>query len=263
MQAQDYAYLYELEENFWWFRGMREITRVLLDPICAAARERDVLDAGCGTGGMLSWLTQHGGSHRVVGIDLSPTALEFCRERNHEQLTQGSIAQLPFADSSFDLVTSFDAIQHVLDKGDVRAIAEIYRVLRPGGIAFVRVSAYEWLRSAHDDALNVQRRYTLSELSAEMRRAGFSIRRATYANTLLLPVAAIKRLVFSRSGSGQAESEVKPWSKSWQWLDGLLSAPLRLEAAVLNKIDLPFGVSAICIAEKSLPANPSNFSAHR
>jgi len=250
MQAQDYAYLYELEENFWWFRGMREISKVLLDPICATARERYVLDAGCGTGGMLSWLTQYAESSGVVGIDLSTTALQFCRERTHQQLTQGSIAQLPFADSSFDLVTSFDAIQHVLDKGDVRAIAEIHRVLRPGGFAFVRVPAYEWLRSAHDDALNVQRRYTLSELSAEMRRVGFTIRRATYANTLLLPVAAIKRLVFSRSGSAQAESEVKPWSKSWQWLNGVLSLPLKLEAGVLRRMDLPFGVSAICIGEK-------------
>jgi SAM-dependent methyltransferase len=250
MQAQDYAYLYELEENFWWFVGMREISKVLLDPICAAAHERQVLDAGCGTGGMLTWLAQYAGSHRVVGIDLSPTALEFCRERNHQQLTQGSIAELPFADSSFDLVTSFDVVQHVLNQGDMRAIAEIYRVLRPGGFAFVRTSAYEWLRSGHDEALNVQRRYTLGELSDEMQRAGFTIRRATYANTFLLPVAVIKRLVLSRFGSAHAESEVRPWPKSWQWLNGLMSLPLKLEAGVLRRMDLPFGVSAICIGEK-------------
>jgi len=117
----------------------------------------------------------------------------------------------------------------------------------------VRVSAYEWLRSGHDEALAVQRRYTLGELSDEMRGAGFSIRRATYANTLLLPVAAIKRLALSRIGSRNAESEVKPWPKSLQWLNGLLSLPLKLEAEVLRKMDLPFGVSAICIGEKSTP----------
>ena len=252
MQAQDYAYLYELEENFWWFVGMREITRSLLDQVCAPEMVRRALDAGCGTGGMLSWLSQYTGSGSVVGTDLSETALEFCRARDQKELAQGSIAKLPFADSSFDLVTSFDVFQHVLDKGDVRAIAEIYRVLRPGGIAFVRVSAYEWLRSGHDEALAVQRRYTLRELSEEMRRAGFSIRRATYANTLLLPVAAVKRLVLSRVGSANAESEVKPWPKSLQWLNGLLSLPLKLEAKVLRKMDLPFGLSAICIGEKPL-----------
>jgi len=252
MQAQDYAYLYELEDNFWWFVGMREISQSLLDQVCAKGVVRRVLDAGCGTGGMLSWLSQYTGSDSVVGVDLSTTALKFCQARNQKELTQGSIAQLPFADSSFDLVTSFDVVQHVLDKGDVRAIAEIYRVLRPGGFAFVRVSAYEWLRSGHDEALAVQRRYTLSELSEEMGRAGFSIRRATYANTLLLPVAIIKRLVFSRFGSAHAESEVKPWPKKLQWLNGLMSLPLKLEAEVLRKMNLPFGVSAICIGEKPL-----------
>jgi ubiquinone/menaquinone biosynthesis C-methylase UbiE len=250
MQRQDYAYLYELEEDFWWFAGMREITRSLLDQVCAKGIPRRALDAGCGTGGRLSWLRQYTGSESVVGIDVSQTALEFCRARDQRELAQGSIAQLPFAESSFDLVTSFDVFQHVLDKGDVHAIAEIYRVLRPGGFAFVRVSAYEWLRSAHDEALAVQRRYTLGGLSEEMRRAGFSVRRATYANTLLLPVAAIKRLVLSRLGSENAESEVKPWPKSLHWLDGLLRLPLKLEAKVLRKIDLPFGVSAICIGEK-------------
>ena len=253
MKTQDYAYLYELEENFWWFVGMREISQRLLDRVCAKGTRRRALDAGCGTGAMLSWLSQYTGGGSVVGIDLSQTALEFCQARDQRELTQGSIAELPFADSTFDLVTSFDVFQHVLDKGDVRAIAEIYRVLRPGGFAFVRVSAYEWLRSGHDEALAVQRRYTLGELSDEMRGAGFSIRRATYANTLLLPVAAIKRLALSRIGSRNAESEVKPWPKSLQWLNGLLSLPLKLEAEVLRKMDLPFGVSAICIGEKSMP----------
>ena len=250
MQAQDYAYLYELEENFWWFVGMREISRSLLDQVRAKGLRGRALDAGCGTGGMLSWLSQYTGADRVVGIDLSQTALEFCQARDQRELTQGSIAELPFADSTFDLVTSFDVFQHVLDKGDVRAIAEIYRVLRPGGFAFVRVSAYEWLRSGHDEALAVQRRYTLGELSAEMRRAGFSIRRATYANTLLLPVAAIKRLVFSRSGSADAQSEVKPWPNGFEWLNALLTLPLKLESHALKKIDLPFGLSAICIGQK-------------
>jgi len=60
----------------------------------------------------------------------------------------------------------------------------------------------------------------------------------------------LKRLIFSRAGSGHAESEVKPWPKSLEWLNGLLTLPLRMEARALDAIDLPFGVSAICIGEK-------------
>jgi SAM-dependent methyltransferase len=186
----------------------------------------------------------------VTGIDFSATALQFCQRRGETKLARGSIADLPFTDSTFDLITSFDVLQHVFDRGDFQALAEFHRVLRPGGIAFVRVAAYQWLRSAHDDAIAVQRRYTLPQLSAAMRAAGFRIQRATYANTLLFPVAAVKRLLFSPAGSAHPESEVKPWPKNLAWMNGLLTLPLKIEVQALKGIDLPFGVSAICIGEK-------------
>jgi SAM-dependent methyltransferase len=249
MKTQDYAYLYELEENFWWFAGMREITEALLDSTISGRAGR-VLDAGCGTGGMMSRLKRYAAARDVVGIDFSETALRFCVQRQHKMLTRASVSEIPFADSTFDLITSFDVLQHVPDQKDAQAIAEFYRVLRPGGIAFIRVAAYQWMRSGHDDAIAVQRRYDLDQLTAHLRDAGFKIRRATYANTLLFPVAAIKRLVFTPAGRVDAESEVKPWSKSLSWMNGLLRVPLKLEALALSKVDLPFGLSAICIGEK-------------
>ena len=249
MQPQDYAYLYELEENFWWFVGMREITQALLDPTLSNRPAR-VLDAGCGTGGMLTWLTRYAEDRDIVVVDFSETALQFCSQRQHQKLARSSVSDLPFADSTFDLVTSFDVLQHVSDGNDSRALTEFHRVLRPGGIAFIRVAAYQWLRSGHDDAIAVQRRYSLPDLSARMQRAGFALRRATYANTLLFPVAAIKRLVFTPAGRKHAESEVQPWPKGWEWMNGLLKLPLKIEAGALRKMNLPYGVSAICIGEK-------------
>jgi SAM-dependent methyltransferase len=246
MQPQDYAYLYELEETFWWFVGMRAITGTLLDPILPLETDRRVLDAGCGTGDMMSWLARYANNGPVMGIDLSATALGFSRKRGHRNLTQASTVELPFADSTFDLVTSLDVVQHVPLQQDARAIAEIHRVLRPGGIAFMRTSAYQWLRSGHDDALNVQQRYRRSQLSALMQQAGFRIRRATYASTLLLPIAILKRLVFF-SGAG---SDVKPWPKGFHWMNGLLTLPLMVEAQALNKMNFACGLSAICIGEK-------------
>jgi ubiquinone/menaquinone biosynthesis C-methylase UbiE len=250
MQPQDYAYLYELEENFWWFAGMREITQALLDQIKPVTGSGRVLDAGCGTGGMMSRLNRYAPGKNVVGIDYSETALRFCVQRQQQLLARASVSELPFADASFDLVTSFDVLQHVPDQKDAQAIGEFYRVLRPGGIVFIRVAAYQWMRSGHDDAIAVQRRYDLDELAGHLRRAGFVIRKASYANTLLFPVAAVKRLIFTPKGRADAESEVKPWPKSLAWMNGLLSVPLKLEALALKKVDLPFGLSAICIGEK-------------
>lgn len=253
MRAEDYAYLYDLEESFWWFVGMREIAAALLDPFCAPARDRNILDAGCGTGVMLSWLARYAGNGRVTGIDLSHVALNYCRARGNENLAQASITDLPFADSVFNLLTSFDVIgQPSGERVDERLIGEMFRVLRPGGIAFVRVAAYEWMRSGHDEVLATHRRYRLGSLSDKMERGGFKILRATYANTLLLPVAAVRRLALKRIGLSDKGSDVKPLSPKLEWLNRTLTLALRSEAKFLKRRSskLRAGLSVICIVEK-------------
>ena len=131
-----------------------------------------------------------------------------------------SATDLPFADESFDLVTSFDVLVQIPDGGaDERAMREMFRVLKPGGIAFARGAAYEWMKSGHDRALGTQRRYDLDELREKLKRAGFEVLRGTYANSLLLPVAVIRRLLFKPLGLADEGSDVKPLPQNLQWLN--------------------------------------------
>ena len=274
MQTEDYEFLYQLEEKFWWFAGMREITAVLLDPYLCATQPRTILDAGCGTGGNLAWLQRYAHGGRITGLDYVHTALRFCQEqagstiqaassvpqdsdgqtkvRPALNLVQASATDLPFAAASFDLVTSFDVLVQIPGAGaDEQAMREMYRVLKPGGLAFVRCAAYEWMKSGHDAALDTQRRYTLPELSAKLERAGFTVLRQTYANSLLFPVAALRRLVLKRLGLADSGSDVKPLPPSLSWLNWLLQQALWLEASWLSWSTLPFGLSTICIARKA------------
>lgn len=253
MQAEDYEYLYALEQDFWWFAGMREISAAVLDDACRAPGDKRVLDAGCGTGGMLSWLKRYAGAAQVVGIDLVPDAIKFCRERKQERLVQASVTDLPFADSTFDLLTSFDVLVQLPGEArDERAMREMHRVLRPGGLAFVRVAAYEWMKSSHDEALGTHHRYGLRELTGKMERAGFTILRASYANSLLLPAAAVRRLLLKRVGLAESGSDVKPLPAGLAWLNGTLKALLRAEALLIKhtRLNLPAGLSIICLAKK-------------
>jgi SAM-dependent methyltransferase len=252
MQTEDYEYLYHLEESFWWFAGMREITAMLLDPLMMP-RDRVILDAGCGTGGNLEWLARYQGQGQIVGIDLIETALKFCRERGTPKLAQASATDLPFANESFDLVTSFDVLVQIPGEGaDQQAMREIFRVLKPGGIAFIRCAAYEWMKSGHDRALGTARRYDLPELSNRLRQSGFEILRETYANSVLFPVAAVRRLVLKRLGLADTGSDVKPLPTGLDWLNQILLSVLHWEAEKLKreKTRLPFGLSAICIVRK-------------
>jgi ubiquinone/menaquinone biosynthesis C-methylase UbiE len=260
MQPEDYAYLYQLEEDFWWFAGMREITAALLDPVCATTSDRSILDAGCGTGGMISWLKRYAGNGRVAGVDLSPTAVGFCHLGGHTTVAQASVTDLPFSDSTFDLVTSFDALGHLPSEASAdRAIDEIQRVLKPEGIVFVRVAAYEWMRSSHDSAILTHHRYLIEELVGKMKRAGFDVLRSTHANALLMPLAVFRRLVLKRIGIASG-SDVKPLPSALRWLNSALTATLLTEARWLRRpsATLSFGLSAICVAQKPSRPHSSN-----
>lgn len=252
MLKEDFEHLFTLEENFWWFAGMREVTGALLDPVCPPGRARKVLDAGCGTGGNLEWLQRYAGNGKVFGIDFSSDALQFSQSREPKHLAGASVTALPFDDARFDLVTSYDVLGQLPAKTDELALSEMFRVLRPGGVLFVRVAAYEWLRSGHDEALQTQHRYRLSELSSRIQRVGFRILRTTYANSLLLPAVAFRRLVLKPTGLADNGSDVKPLPPGLEWLNPLLKGILRAEAWYVRQslFRLPAGLSAICIAEK-------------
>ena len=249
MKAKDYTDLYELEESLWWFVGMREITAAVLDPYCRGKVYERILDSGCGTGGMLSWLTRYSEKSRLFGLDLAQEAVSFCQKRGYHSIAQASAIELPFADAAFDLVTSFDVlVQLPGESSDVHAMREMHRVLRPGGIAFVRVAAYPWMMSGHDRALSTQRRYTRSELATKLTDSGFKVVRATYANTILLPLAVMRRLVFKRVGLADDGSDVRPQP---DWLNRIFTGVLRLEASVVQRrINLPAGLSLICVVRK-------------
>ena len=253
MQPEDYDYMYELEDHFWWFAGMRTVAGALLDQYCAANCNRRILDAGCGTGSNLTWLQRYAGNGDIYGIDLNLQAVHMSRKRGPKRLVQASVTDLPFANSSFDLVTSFDVLVQLPTSGaDVQAIREMYRVLRPGGIGFVRAAANEWLRSGHDEALGTQKRYRLSELSSLLEQNGFVVLRATYANSLLLPAAAFRRLVLKRAGLADSGSDVKPLPPLLRPLNTVMRVMLQAEAAWLHTmhLNLPAGVSAICVVRK-------------
>ena len=252
MKPEDYDYLYELEDHLWWFEGMRMIAGALLDQYCEANGHRRILDAGCGTGSNLLWLQRYAGEGEIHAIYMSFQALQMSRQRGSERLTQASVTNLPFADSSFDLVASFDVIVQLPMSGAVEATQEMYRVLKPGGICFVRAAALEWLRSGHDHALATQKRYYLSELSSQLERNGFVVLRATYANSLLLPAIAFRRLVLKRLGLADNGSDVKPLPPLLAPLNRIMRLILQAEAAWLRTmpVNLPAGVSAICVVRK-------------
>lgn len=240
--------MYAVEDRHWWYTGMRSVAGALLDaPLAQRARPLAVLDAGCGTGGNSAYLKRYGA---VTGVDFAAEALRFARQRPGLRLARASVEALPFADASFDLVLSNDVLCHLGVASDRTALREFRRVLRPGGVLYLQLPAYEWLRSHHDEAVHTDHRYTAAELRRLLRAGGLRPLRITHANAALLPAAAAWRaLNHIRPGRPVEErSDVRPVAAP---LNTAMRAVLGREAALLARRDLPFGLSVIGVAQRT------------
>ncbi|HYO50366.1 MAG TPA: class I SAM-dependent methyltransferase, partial [Chloroflexia bacterium] len=112
MELEEYRIMYEAEDTHWWYRGLRGVMFALLGLDQASSRQPQILDAGCGTGGMLD-LYRSWPDAEATGADLSPEALRFSHERGHNRLVGADLTRLPFRSNSFDVVSALDVIEHV------------------------------------------------------------------------------------------------------------------------------------------------------
>lgn len=246
MNPGEYRRMYEAEESQWWYAGMRALSRAVLEaPIRRLAdggRRLAILDAGCGTGANLALFAPWG---RAVGVDLSKDAITLCRERGVPAARAGLLA-LPFAESTFDGVASFDVIYHAWVADDRAATREMARVLRPGGLMLVRVPALKMLWGAHDVAVQSRHRYTRRELRALLEDAGLEVLRLTYANCFLFPVLLLRRTLDRLTGRTGSDVGFLPAPFEWAFRS-LLEAEARL---VRGGLSLPIGASVIALARK-------------
>ena len=244
MDPAEYDYLHELEENLWWFVAQRRITESLLKKhLRAGAGPLRVLDAGCGTGGQLEQLQRFG---QVTSFDVEEKAVEYFAQRQRGRILVASTDAVPFADNTFDLVTSFDVVCQLPSPNDETALKELGRVLKPGGTLYVRTPALQALYGGHDVTLHTRHRYTTNEMTKKLRQAGLEVLQSTYANTFLFPVAATRRLLAKVRGSS-GESDVRAVHPL---LNTALKTLFSVEASLLPKTSMPIGLSVIAIARK-------------
>ncbi len=235
MDPAEYAAMDAAEGRMWWYRALHAR---LLDAV--GRTQGRVLDAGCGTGGFLARL--HAERADCMGLEWSPHAAGLAARKSGVPVACGSVDALPFAGASFDAVVSADVLCHAAVTPRL-ALAEMARVLRPGGRIVINMPAYAWLHSAHDHHVHNARRVTAPGLRAWLECAGFTGVRAAYWNGLLLPVMAVQRKLLNR---GAAASDVAAFPP---WLDATLHTVTRIERGL--PLNLGFGGSVLATATRA------------
>ncbi len=236
MELAEYALMDAAEDHMWWYRALH---RRLLD----ALTELDgiVLDAGCGTGGLLARLRADRPGLRTIGVEWAEQAARRAAAKSGAPVARGSVNALPFADCCFAAAIAADLLCHGAVDPPL-ALAELRRVLRPGGILVVNMPAYAWLLSAHDRQVHNIRRCSALKLSAMLCDAGFVRVHAGYWNSLLLPLMVAQRKLLA---SNAAASDVAPFPP---WLDAMLHAITEIERRLPFR--LPAGGSVLATAER-------------
>jgi len=205
MESDEYALMDAVEARMWWYRALHAR---LLDALADAPDP--VLDAGCGTGGFLSRLAP---SRAVFGLEWHADA--------------ATIAA--------------DVLCHAAVE-PAHALAEIRRVLRPGGRLVVNMPAYRALMSSHDVRVHNARRMNAGETRTMLETAGFRVLKVRYWNGLLLPLMIVRRKILARSSDRSDVAAFPPW------LDRMLHGMTELERRL--PFPLPAGGSVLAIAER-------------
>jgi SAM-dependent methyltransferase len=245
VEIEEYQKMYNLEDSYWWFVGKRRIAQNLIEEFVSINQEEAILDVGCGTGATMCFLDHYG---RTYGVDISETALFFCQKRALTELNCASALRLPFADSSFSLITAFDMLYHEEVIDDLAALREFYRVCRRGGSVLISEPAFRFLQSGHDVAYHGKRRYAASELKSKLEKVGFQVVKLSYSNAFLFPFIFAFRMWKRLSRPPlEACSDLKPLNL---YLNKALLALYDLEASLVRKTSLPIGSSVVCVARK-------------
>lgn len=243
MKQDEYQIMFEVEDAHWWYRGLRGVLDMFWHRYVSRdvdlARTLVVLDVGCGTGAVLAWLSDHS---RPCGVDFSADAIRFCRRRAQERCA----VALPCARGSFDAVVSLDVLCHKSIPDKLESLREMHDVLKPGGLLFLNLPAYQWLHSSHDVAVHTDSRFTGSQLLQMLRATGLEPLAATHWNTLLFPIILAVRLCRKLAPRAQSDlaGGINPVSNA------VLSSVLGLERALMRLAPLPVGLSIFVVARR-------------
>jgi SAM-dependent methyltransferase len=239
VELAEYRRMAEVEDSHWWYRSTRALLQQLLADLVPDGGR--CLDLGAGTGATGAWLADR---CALVAADYEPLALELHRERHPAAaVVVCDASAIPFADATFDAVLCVTVLCHRSIPRPADAVAEMARVVRPGGVVCLWEPGVRRLRRAHDRVTHTGRRFSRGDLRDLLVVNGLDVVRATGAYSFLVPPAAIKTVL----ERGETSSDL---DRNGDGLRGVLPAVAGAERRLLRRIDLPAGLSVVAIGRR-------------
>lgn len=237
--------LFDLEPNHFWFQGRNKIIYSLIEKVVKKPKGMTLLEVGCGTGYVLSFLEKKG--LEVSGIDIFYKSLKLARERTKAKLIFGDFRKTSFS-KKYDIIGFFDVIEHIED--DTLFIKRAVKFLNPEGYIVITVPANMLLWSVVDKKSGHKRRYNKNNLTALLKYSGLSIEASSYYNFFLfLPQLLLRKLVKFKKDNNEVllEGGLRKLPSAINFIFKML---MFTESNIIKYFPLPLGASLIIIGKK-------------
>ena len=229
--------------NHWWLTGRYWIFKYYYDKYCSFD-DLNILDVGCGPAVIYEYIAAD--KHvRYIGLDASYYGLKLAKDNIQKNVfTCCDILHAPFNSSLFDVVIGMDIIEHIDD--DTAAVKEIHRLLKPGGLAFFCVPAFNFLWGDHDDRYGHKRRYTKESFAQVINTAKLDIVDLVYGQTIFFVPLFIFRQIrkFKRCCDDD-------FARTYGFCNKLLYFLMVIDFKIFRYLQLPLGCNIFCVAKKT------------
>jgi ubiquinone/menaquinone biosynthesis C-methylase UbiE len=214
-----------------------------------------ILEVGCSSGFLLRELRSAIPQAMLIGSDFISGPLEALHQSIPDlPLLQFDLVQCPLPSDSIDALVALNVLEHIEDHQG--ALRQMFRILRPGGIAVIEVPAGPQLFDVYDKLLMHWRRYRLDELRELAQRCGFEIRRASHLGFIpYIPFARTKKRnqSYLKSAADVQEKVVVQNIQSSR-AQRLLRYALALEGWIGRWVSYPVGIRCLITCRKPLGA---------
>jgi SAM-dependent methyltransferase len=252
MRREDYLMMAQLEDDHWWYRGLRDLLTRLIRPYSSSfgAAPR-IFDLGCGTGANLRMLARSYPTSQLYGLDISSFAVKLAsRKCPVAEIYPGDLRNPLLPADSFHCVISCDALYVPGLRASFSGLQKVIERIEVGGIFVLHLPAYQWLYSQHDQAMGTSERYTIAQVASLLVTLGLRPEWLSYHVSLMFPLIVAKR----SSQWLRWDKRVEPKSDlamPVSFVNRVLFRILQIEnVAITRRLKMPFGCSVIAVGRK-------------
>jgi SAM-dependent methyltransferase len=251
LNKQEYQAMFEVEDQLWWYKILHKkvIDNILIK--FETTKEISILDAGCGTGGLLLNL-QKAGFNNIFGFDFNQNAVDFTNSRGFKVMQQ-DITKLEgmYLPNTFDVIICNDVLYQFEENEIIAIIKNLAFFLKSNGIIISNNNAFEVFRGTHDIAVGSKKRFTKTDFKSYIENQNLQISFSTYWSFLLSPIILSVRLIQKlqlKLGLINIEKITSDLAMPSVLLNKIFFNIVKIEEKVSNYF--PFGSSLFLVLEK-------------